>query len=45
MREKCSCKTDDVEAHTCPFACDVGNDKEFLCKCCEECERNCSEDI
>lgn len=31
--------------HTCPYACDVGDDCESLCDCCADCEYECAMDI
>ena len=33
------------EAHECPYQSDVNNDSEFTCECCDECRRDCLEDI
>jgi hypothetical protein len=30
--------------HTCPFSTEIHNDYT-LCNCCEDCERNCADDI
>jgi hypothetical protein len=31
--------------HTCPFQTEINDDEDFLCECCEACERECSDDI
>ncbi len=33
------------EPHTCPYAEEIGNDKETECTCCSECTRECAMDI
>lgn len=33
------------EGHRCPYQCDVGNDPDFRCQCCEKCEQDCCDDI
>ena len=33
------------DEHTCPFAEDVHNDKDSICNCCDECTKDCSDDI
>jgi hypothetical protein len=41
----CSHKHRLQEPHICPFQCNVHNDEKFLCRCCEQCEQDCSDDI
>ena len=31
--------------HTCPYAEEIHGDRETLCECCEECEKQCAWDI
>lgn len=40
-----SCKNAPVEEHTCPYAEDINGDHETLCTCCEDCTRECADDI
>ena len=39
------CAHEPTAPHRCPFQADVNNDEEFQCVCCENCERECLEDI
>ena len=34
-----------IKPHTCPFQYDVHGDRESLCRCCEECEQECADNI
>ena len=34
-----------IEDHTCPYDCDINDDCESLCDCCEDCIGNCGDDI
>jgi len=43
--EYCTCETEIIEPHPCPFQEDVNGDSETLCKCCECCEQQCCDDI
>jgi hypothetical protein len=43
--DECTCDTEVIEPHTCPFAEDVNGDSESLCTCCEHCEDDCAMDI
>jgi hypothetical protein len=45
MSDKCNCGNEQDDEHTCPFAEDVGNDSESLCRCCEECTYQCAMDV
>jgi len=36
---------EDAEEHTCPFAQDVHNDSDTLCRCCDYCTSQCAADI
>jgi hypothetical protein len=41
-----SAKPNEAEdAHTCPFAVEIGGDTETLCECCEQCEQECCADV
>lgn len=48
---ECTCKEEEIEPHSCPYALDVGNECELpeeeqtLCTCCGYCETNCAMDI
>lgn len=44
-REKCTCKEQYYECHSCPFKSDVNNDSTSSCNCCPYCTRQCAEDI
>ena len=33
------------EPHPCPYDCDVNNDSDTRCNCCEKCELDCGDDI
>lgn len=34
------------DLHSCPYQVDVeGNNDPEYCNCCEDCEKNCAEDI
>jgi len=40
----CTCRTEDIDPHTCPFSEEI-NDNYDLCTCCEYCTRQCWLDI
>lgn len=42
--ERCECM-DGTDEHTCPYACEIGDDHETLCNCCAECTSQCADDI
>jgi hypothetical protein len=42
---KCTCETEKIEPHRCPFRCEIKEDFESLCTCCRVCEKNCADDI
>lgn len=31
--------------HVCPYKLDIHDDDETLCTCCEDCTRECADDI
>ena len=33
------------DEHTCPYAEEINDDHESLCRCCEDCEQDCGDDI
>lgn len=42
----CTCDTDEVEPHSCPFAEEIQfNDDPEYCTCCSTCEHECAMDI
>lgn len=41
----CTCKTEENEDHTCPFAEEILGDDKTLCNCCPECTYQCADDI
>lgn len=43
---KCGRAPATSEYHQCPYECEIlDNHDENYCDCCEECERNCAEDV
>jgi len=43
--EGCTCETEEIEWHPCPYAEDINDDHETMCKCCDTCEHECLQDI
>jgi len=43
--EHCTCKTETIRPHTCPFQEDINGDSETKCECCEFCEEQCCQDV
>jgi len=43
--ERCTCNEEHIEEHTCPYAEEINNDYETLCRCCEYCQDQCRMDI
>jgi hypothetical protein len=41
---KCE-KGEAILDHTCPYAEEINEDCESVCDCCEDCIRNCANDI
>jgi hypothetical protein len=42
----CKCgKHPAEEPHTCPYADEINDDSETLCRCCAECTQECAWDI
>lgn len=42
--ERCR-KNEAAPVHLCPYLEDIEGDAETLCDCCDECARECSDDI
>lgn len=42
---RCTCGSEKIEPHTCPFAEEIGEDFETLCDCCDYCTTECAMDI
>lgn len=44
---KCSrCRREPAqEAHTCPFSCEIHENYDRMCDCCEDCTYECAMDI
>lgn len=43
---KCKCGREGSKVpHLCPYARDIHNDNEKTCNCCDDCEKECAEDI
>lgn len=40
----CTCETEDIEEHTCPYSEELYGD-EKLCNCCDSCTYQCAMDI
>jgi hypothetical protein len=40
-----NCINDAIEPHTCPFAEEINDDGETLCRCCDDCTHECAMDI
>lgn len=34
-----------ASAHTCPFQCEINDNEEFECHCCDDCRHECAMDI
>lgn len=45
MADYCTCNTEEIAEHTCPYAEEIGGDSESLCQCCEYCTEQCAMDI
>ena len=44
--EMCRCgRGAEQPEHSCPYQCEINNDDEFVCTCCEYCEEDCRMDI
>lgn len=42
----CKCGVNPAtEPHPCPYKSDVNNDPDTLCTCCEDCQKQCADDI
>jgi hypothetical protein len=39
------CGNEATEGHVCPYAAEINDDTETLCKCCDECVDECAWDI
>jgi len=42
--EECTCESEIIEEHVCPLKAEIEWDLS-LCRCCEVCESNCTDDI
>ena len=48
---KCTCESEYIEDHPCPFKEDIGDEGELpyeersMCNCCDYCTNNCAMDI
>ena len=42
---RCTCDSELHGEHSCPYQCDVNDDDEFECSCCEFCTQECADDI
>jgi len=42
---KCTCKTETIDEHFCPYKADIYDDYEDLCKCCDVCTEECAWDV
>ena len=45
MTEPLDCDHEQVAPHLCPYQLDVNNDQDYRCRCCDECEQECADDI
>ena len=49
MTKKCGrvdCKNQQSKTeHECPFQIEIHEDKEFRCRCCDDCTDTCRDDI
>jgi hypothetical protein len=49
--EKCTCETEEIEEHECPYAMEIGGeddlpeDERTMCSCCHYCETECRMNI
>lgn len=43
--ETCRCGGDAEPKHTCPFAEEIRGDSDSLCNCCDDCRRECRQNI
>lgn len=43
--DPCTCAVEVIETHPCPFQCDINDNDEPYCDCCESCEAQCSQEI
>lgn len=42
---RCTCDSVPPEEHTCPYQCEINDDEEYTCSCCEFCTQECADDI
>lgn len=45
QKQKCKCGALALAKHPCPYATDVHNDHETMCRCCDDCTAYCAKDI
>lgn len=43
--ERCQELKGTPELHSCPYQCEINDDHEEACNCCEECSDQCVMDI
>jgi len=43
--DKCKCGAPGEDSHPCPLEVELGDDYDFECNCCEDCEESCAYDI
>ena len=41
---RCTCNTEEIMPHECPFRSEIHGDEE-QCKCCDFCVGNCNDEI
>lgn len=39
------CPNPAAAPHQCPYLVEIDEDRETLCTCCKDCERECADDI
>lgn len=42
---KCEKNPASDEPHECPYSCEIADDYEFQCNCCDDCIHECCMDI
>jgi len=43
--QSCDCENEGKPLHTCPYREEIKGDETTLCNCCDECRRQCAQDI
>ena len=41
----CNCEVQTDEKHPCPYRCEIKEDFEPYCNCCDKCKLRCVEEI